>query len=177
MPTQSEYEKVKLCIIEPMREFYDCKVSAAQAEAFVEELGQFGEQVLKEAWKRVRRESKYPPKLAHFYEVCKSTPTQTGSLPAYQPKKPAVDLDRLMFSEIGQKALREGVACSFAVMAAEGRSDFTEADIRRQKAAWREGVDMLVKMPEGPLKQMLGKMHDAIRDRQLALERKYLRAP
>lgn len=177
------YLKVKAAVITPIEKHYGGTLNEEQIEAFVEDLGGYGEDVLNAAWKEVRRTCRTRPTLAHVLDAVRANLAPASSAVPRTRKEGdfhchgnAALADRVMRSPVGQLALREGVGYGLWMLAwRDGREDLSENDVWHQKRAWREACDRLAAFSDqasGQYKRLVG-LHDAMQRREADLRKRF----
>jgi hypothetical protein len=178
-------ELVRRTIIDPMQRLYGgAPLNEYQIETFVDDLGGYSPVLLESAWKLVRRTCKSRPNVAHFIAAIEEIkpPTPSGGVsrkPEHHCQHNAELADRVMRSEVGQLALREGVGQGVWMAAwRDGRADLTAQDVHRMKRAWLDGVGRMAefKNTDTALYRQLESLHHAIAEKERELARKYTSA-
>lgn len=164
MPTQADYDKVNSCMIAPICVLFSSKFVDEMIEAFVEDLSGYSSEILKGAFKSLRRECKRIPTLAQVIDYCEAQKklAKTTAI-AFSPKKlstvfhcmghveviQSAQAKEILESAAGQYALEIGVGRELLVAyEINGGKDFDESDVKKFKrqvddslAALREAAD------------------------------------
>lgn len=147
MPTQNDFNRITLHIIQPVRKLYGGEINDYAIEAMVEDLSGYSDEVLQSGMKILRKSCKRNPSIAHIVESCeeaakiKSAPIYAAPIKAHEQTQSTSTAEQVMKSPFGQKALREGWANDvWVITMRSGKTDYTDADAERFRLSMQQAI-------------------------------------
>lgn len=146
MPTQAEFDRVNKHIIDPIKRHWAADFDAQTIDDFIADLAEFTESDLQSAMRKVKREQKRRPSLAHVYEACRGySPAKTSNrqiehkgfhCQGHAETQHSISAREILESPTGQQALRIGVGRELMVeYEISGRKEFDEAFVTKAKTS------------------------------------------
>jgi hypothetical protein len=181
MPNQNDYDRINKCMIAPLCVQYKAKYVDEEVEGFVEELARYDDETLRKAFKKLRRERKQAPSLAHVIEACEAEKPKSRPSSGQPQVRDTISrndsalADQVMNSPLGQLAIGEGVAYSVWLAAyRDGREITKQSEVYRLKAVKQDTVDRLARMDyRDALFPMLERMHRTLMEKEERIANQY----
>lgn len=184
MLNQNDYDRVNKCMIAPLSVLFNKKLSDRDelVEGFVEELARFSDDVLRKAFKSLRRTEKNFPSIAKAIEVCHAErpPSTQSAAPTTSSKEtihcrghaermhPNTARD-ILASPAGVLALDLGVARDLLnEYECTGRKEFDEDFVRQCKLGVERATEQLAALPRNT---DIGKAMHALFEAMMAREK------
>lgn len=174
MQNQTDFDRVNTCMIAPLCVLFNQRLADEVVDGFVDELRSYSDDVLRSAFKFLRRTVTRMPPIAKAIEACEEVKSK---MPSASPasSKPSDDrfhcqghaeqfhrssATEILSSPAGRLALEMGVARDLMVEYEKtGRRDFDEAFVKRCKRGLEKATTELVNLP---IDSQLGKSLHAL---------------
>lgn len=151
MPTQAEFDRVNKHIIDPIKRHWAADFDAQTVDDFIADLAEFTESDLQSAMRKVKREQKRRPSLAHVYEACREYSPAKASTQQREYKgfhcqghaevQHSITAKQILSSPAGQLALSLGVARDLMVeYEVSGRTEFDEGFVKKSHRALQDST-------------------------------------
>lgn len=177
MLNQTDYDRINKHMIAPLCVLFRMnKMGDELVDGFVEELHHYNDEILKTAFKTLRRECKHMPSIAQALDACRASTPRTFTRAAEQAAKSDnhVLADRVMRSHIGQFAIKHGVGSSVWLKALVDSNEVRhESEVLTIRDKWLEAIDLLAAMPKGENRDRLTGIYEAMQAREQRIALKY----